>query len=665
MRFFVVAVILFLVLGLAVPLDGATAPPKSITQVGVDVNYPTPQRFIDNLSSQGVTWIRQYGPNSNTPMIHKAGINDLMVLNENLFYYNPTNFGWVGHSNYTDVRQLTTKQWYGYVYQAAKAMPWITEWEFLNEPTDRPLPSGNGITWTPQQYFEYLVPTYQALKAANAKNMLIGPALLVWPYLCCPQFDSYSISWIQTLWDMTDPNTGLTASAMLTYVSLHVYTAGNMPDDLLVEGPFAGRTIGHAIQQGLEEYHQITGKPLVIDEFGAPSSGAYVAPLYAPADWTPTPAWQSTYYRQIMNVFEATPHVVGVFAFDWADYGQPSSLALGGLFNYGLRQKPAWSVYKQYFSSGSPAIETASASSSNSSGVGATEPVSIQSAWMNGTSFNGIYVKVTSNGVTEASGFTPLNFTGWTGSNYNVTFDYYAPWTYGVVFFDHLSTGVTSNRGTIAVEGPTALTAYYKVAANSSTTTTTSSNTSSSSSSSSASGPVTTVTKTTTVFVGGVGGAGGGVVTKTTTQTTTQTVEVTTTYTTTLTTTYTTTTVVNGTTKTVTSTSTRVATSTETLPSTVVRTETTTQVVSASVSSSRQPTAAGGIHPRSQTSASSPPNSGVAPPFFFGIILAAAAVAGLVSQFYLRGGISLVGRRLKSLSGAWFRVKTRKRSGAD
>src|SRR6267143_5579165 len=156
LRYFSTAVVLTLFVAFAFPpmfASSASSIPKSIPQVGLNVNYPTPQSFINGLPTQGVTWIRQYGPNQNTPLIRSAGMNDLMVLNENAWYGNSS------YSSYTDLRQLTTTQWYNLVYYTAKHYSYITNWEFLNEPTNLPNPN-----WTPQEYFKYLVPTYQALK---------------------------------------------------------------------------------------------------------------------------------------------------------------------------------------------------------------------------------------------------------------------------------------------------------------------------------------------------------------------------------------------------------------------------------------------------------------------------------------------------------------------
>jgi len=467
----------FLVSGFVSPMllhpSSASPPPNVIPQVGLDVNNPTPQSFINSLASQKMTWIRQYGPNGNTPMIHSAGINDLMSLNANLFSYNPSNFGWQTPV-YSDVRQLTPQQWYTYVYTAATTMPWITEWEFMNEPN---LAGGStGTTpWTPQQYFEYLIPTYQALKAANPSNTLMGPTL-AWPWpIDSNGVTSGIVNWLQQLWALSDPTTGLTASVMLSEVSMHIYTCcwggAEMPNSLI-----GTVTEGQLIQAGLAQSYAVTGKPMVIDEWGWPTASITSGGVTT----TSSPANQATYYQQFMSLMESTPNIGGVFAYDWSDYGG----AAGGMgvFDSNLNPQPAWPVYQQYFpitsstsstttttsTTTTPTATTTTTSSSSTSTTststqsGGTAVITVQSDWMNGSSFNGIYVEISSNGVVVGGGFTPVTYSGQVGAQYTVKVYYYPPYNWGNVFLDHMSTGSTTNSATMTLAGPTTVAAYYR-----------------------------------------------------------------------------------------------------------------------------------------------------------------------------------------------------------
>jgi hypothetical protein len=59
------------------------------------------------------------------------------------------------------------------------------------------------------------------------------------------------------------------------------------------------------------------------------------------------------------------------------------------------------------------------------------------------------------------------------GSQYTFTFYYCPPYSYGKVFFDHLSTGSTSSSVTITLTGNTLLIAYYRTTLSATTTTAT------------------------------------------------------------------------------------------------------------------------------------------------------------------------------------------------
>jgi len=318
-----------------------TPVPTLLAQVGLCVNYPEPATFIQGLAAGGLKWVRQYGPNQNTLDLHAAGISTLMCLNANVLLYL--------NLPYTDVRQVTPQAWAGYVTQLAQAFPWITSWEFMNEPN---LAGGStGATpWSQQQYLQYLAATYQALKAVNPANTLIGPTL-AWPGPLDPyDITNGPVAWLSALWALVDPATGLKASDCLSAVSMHIYTCC-WGGGLMVSDPYAAgltETEGQIIQAGLAQCYAVTGKPMVIDEWGWGSS-----PITEGGATTPsTPAQQATYYSQFMALMKATPNIQGVFAFHWADYSATDNF---GVFDSSLNAKPAWATYQSFFPSPPPA----------------------------------------------------------------------------------------------------------------------------------------------------------------------------------------------------------------------------------------------------------------------------------------------------------------------
>ncbi len=89
----------------------------------------------------------------------------------------------------------------------------------------------------------------------------------------------------------------------------------------------------------------------------------------------------------------------------------------------------------------------------------ATFPVTINSESTTGLSVSGLYTLVTHNGVTIATGFTPLTFTASASNTYTITVS-----NYGIYTFSHWSNGSTSPSITVTPSQPTTLVAYYNVA---------------------------------------------------------------------------------------------------------------------------------------------------------------------------------------------------------
>jgi hypothetical protein len=87
----------------------------------------------------------------------------------------------------------------------------------------------------------------------------------------------------------------------------------------------------------------------------------------------------------------------------------------------------------------------------------ATYTVNLQSDYLNGASLTGMYATVTSGGSNVATGYTPLSFTGDSGSSYTITAS-----NGGSLVFDHWSTSSPSNSITFTPSADTTLTAYYR-----------------------------------------------------------------------------------------------------------------------------------------------------------------------------------------------------------
>ncbi len=101
-------------------------------------------------------------------------------------------------------------------------------------------------------------------------------------------------------------------------------------------------------------------------------------------------------------------------------------------------------------------ISTSSTSSTTS--MAFTYSIKIDSATTAGVSFNGMWAAVSQNGVTLASGYTPLSFTAVPGGAYTVSVA-----NYGNYVFSHWSTGSTTPTITITFTQAMTLTAYYSV----------------------------------------------------------------------------------------------------------------------------------------------------------------------------------------------------------
>lgn len=295
--------------------------------VGVDHLFFHPTSFIDMLSSHGLKWAADEGiscnpsyQNSNSAnfvAMEKAGINIIGLL------------GSVKDQSYcpvsSDVQQETTQQWYENVVYILKLYPYIHYWQWLNEPKN---PSYGG--WTPSQAFKYLVPTYEAIKNVAPNDVLMGPTpTIIYTNSQGAHCDPTWLSWTEQFFAQKDPSTGLTAHAMLRYLSLHFYTHPYLLDQVTADG----QQVSSVVASCLAQYYAVGGLPIIVTETGLQSAVF-------------TPQLQALYYQQLFPLLKTMTFIKGVFAYEISDSTKPTSSY--GLFTSTLQPKPAWSIFESY-----------------------------------------------------------------------------------------------------------------------------------------------------------------------------------------------------------------------------------------------------------------------------------------------------------------------------
>jgi hypothetical protein len=122
-----------------------------------------------------------------------------------------------------------------------------------------------------------------------------------------------------------------------------------------------------------------------------------------------------------------------------------------------------------------------------------TASMTIQSFALDDASIAGLQTRVTSGGVSVATGVTPLTFTGTIGATYTVSIGNSSSYV-----FDRWSGGSTDQAQTVTLTQSMTLTAYFTMAAQSASTQSTSTNMTSSTSSTSSSSTTTSSTASTT-----------------------------------------------------------------------------------------------------------------------------------------------------------------------
>jgi hypothetical protein len=292
--------------------------------------------FLSYLVSQGLTWDRQlvYDTSStpwNTNAANSAGLHIIGVLGPSPSGYSETRY-----------KSLITS--------TVSSYPYIHNWEYGNEPS---------IYWnniSPQEYFLGLVWAAEAIHAmtGHGTDKIQGPTQTIYTsnYVwngydgcgtvsCVDNWNGLQgdeIGWFYTFWHQSysDALGTHTPSNTLTFVSLHVYTHGDLFSTVAPSGPYAGSTVGTMLTAALHLYFSVTGdsKKFVISETGITSNNG--------------DSLQETWYKEMIPFYQNNPFVTGVFAYKL--YDGTTDTKLFGLFDSSLHAKPAWSVYHSYFS---------------------------------------------------------------------------------------------------------------------------------------------------------------------------------------------------------------------------------------------------------------------------------------------------------------------------
>ncbi len=205
--------------------------------------------------------------------------------------------------------------WNATVYNAIESYPEVHIWEIWNEPLVGTFQSGfeNG---SPYNYYLMLRSAYDLIKQHNSSDTVLclgGDGIY-----SSNSTNAIGLEWAAQLWSYG-------AAEYCNAISLHVYP-GALPSQT-VSGQY---DIAHLINQSLEEYSNLTGKPIWITEFGIPSNINQNDGLQL----------QSEFLNQSMGIFLSKRYISGVIWYNLEGYSGSSDY---GLLNATtLTPKPSW-----------------------------------------------------------------------------------------------------------------------------------------------------------------------------------------------------------------------------------------------------------------------------------------------------------------------------------
>ena len=166
--------------------------------------------------------------------------------------------------------------------------------------------------------------------------------------------------------------------------------------------------------------------------------------------------WHSNYDKKNFSII---PYAVGSLD---RTYVSSASSKVGYIYITNDNLPNPWDSVPSYLSDLASAVNTANGATSSSSSpppsasTTTSYTVTVKSADLAGSGFNGMWTTISKGGIVIKTGYTPLSFSATSGASYQVTVS-----NYGNYVFDHWNGGSTSATRTISVTTEATLIAYY------------------------------------------------------------------------------------------------------------------------------------------------------------------------------------------------------------
>ncbi|MCL5433503.1 MAG: cellulase family glycosylhydrolase [Candidatus Marsarchaeota archaeon] len=234
----------------------------------------------------------------------------------------------------------TLDDWNSIVYNTIRAYPEIHIWEIWNEPQLAVFQSGfqNG---SPYNYYLMAKSAYNIIKAYNSSDsVLCFGGDNVYDGQSIASINDPDFRWASSAWQY-----GL--SKYCDAISLHVYTNDKY---LLNQSiPYSNSSLGFIINNQINLYENLTGKPIFITETGIPSNNGTGIPSYILNDSLKK---QAIFLNQSFSLYLSKPFIKGIIWFNLIGYEhKPYNLDFGILnstSNINLLRKPSWYIFMKY-----------------------------------------------------------------------------------------------------------------------------------------------------------------------------------------------------------------------------------------------------------------------------------------------------------------------------
>jgi len=160
--------------------------------------------------------------------------------------------------------------------------------------------------------------------------------------------------------------------------------------------------------------------------------------------------WHSNYDKKNFSII---PYAVGSLD---KTYVSKAASEVGYMYITNDNLPNPWDSVPSYFNDLTSAVNAANGSPTSSPSTTTTYTVTVKSADLSGSAFNGMWTTISKGGSVIKTGYTPLSFSAVSGSSYTVSVSNYANYV-----FDHWESGSTSSSRIVSVSKDTTLTAYY------------------------------------------------------------------------------------------------------------------------------------------------------------------------------------------------------------